>query len=80
MGNLKPVKNGIDLLEVYLTTNLEINLFFTKVKTVEPLINVSNHEVKDLSTDQYYSYQIVKPIRSGHIHQKLKLLKLALLT
>nr|XP_047139363.1 uncharacterized protein LOC124815162 [Hydra vulgaris] len=57
-------------------TNLEINPFFSRVETGEPLINLSNDVVKDLSTDQYYGYQIVKAIRSGHVPQQLGLLEI----
>ncbi|XP_065663964.1 uncharacterized protein LOC136085927 [Hydra vulgaris] len=57
-------------------TNLEINPFFSKVETGEPLINLSNDVVKDLSTDQYYGYQIVNAIRSGHVPQQLGLLEI----
>ena len=57
-------------------TTLEINPFFTKVEIGKPLINLSNDVVKDLSTDQYYSYQIAQAIQSGLVSQQLGLFKI----
>ena len=68
----------MDPLEAYFdeATNLENNTFFSKVETGEPLINLSNDVVKDLSTDKCYGYQIVNAICSGHIPQQLGLLEI----
>ena len=48
-------------------TDLEINPNFKKIDKGPPLIQLKQEVIKDLSTDQSYSYKITEAIRSGDL-------------
>ena len=57
-------------------TELEINPNFSKITIGPPLIELSQEVIKDLSTDQNYSYLIVNAIRSGELPKRLACLEI----
>ena len=57
-------------------THLEINENFRPITTGPSLIDLPDHVIDDLSTDQHYGYRLVKAIRVGVIPRNLALLEI----
>ena len=55
---------------------LLINSSFARVTIGDPLISFSPEVVEDLSSDQFYAYNIIEGIRSGAISNDLALLEI----
>ena len=51
--------------------NLDINPKFPPITIGEPLIDLEQHIVEDLSSDQKYAYKIVQAIRAGKVPVEL---------
>ena len=59
-------------------TQFLINPSFARVNIGEYLISLSPEVVEDLSSDQFYAYNIVEGIRAGVISNDLAMLEIGL--
>ena len=57
-------------------TEFETNINFVKINSGPPLIYLSQKVIKDLNTDQSYTYQICQAIKTGDLPIRLAMMEI----